>query len=320
MISKFIGACRTSLLDCSLFLYWYPFRRLLLLLPQPVIFRLTGLFTQLSAWCLPGLKKKLVASIGAWLPGTHSSREIERIAHASLRNYMGRLFDELYLGDLTAEHMGALVSVSGEEHLRESVRRGKGTIILLSHFGTHLLPLPTLGFLGYKVNQLVGQPTLKNHRRIHGMIFSVREKAFSRLPVTFIRADLHLKKAVQALKNNELLALAIDGRESGKWVDVTFLDKKARFSPGPFRLAVTTGASVVPTCLIRQADNTHRLELYPPMVFTSDSDTAQQAGMQQMVNVFDSFVRSHPCHAAMVIHITEERADAGVISQPLFVR
>lgn len=320
MTSKFLRACRTSLVDFCLFLYWCPLRKVLLLLPQPVLFRLTGLFTTLAAACLPGVRNKLVSSLMEWLPGRHSSGEIKAIAHASVRNYMGRLFEELYMGDLNPERMQSLVQVSGEEHLRESVRRGKGTIILLSHFGTHLLPLPALGFLGYKVNQLAGPPTLKHHRRIHEMIFSIREKAFSRLPVTFLRTDLHLKKAVQALRNNELLALAIDGREGDKWVELDFLDKKACFSPGPFRLAVTTGASIVPTCLVRQPDHTHRLELYPPMVFNSASDAALRLGMQQMVNIFDAFVRAHPCHAAMVFLITEERAKSGIVSQPLFVR
>lgn len=320
MIHRMFRCFLTGLLDLGLLAYWYPVRKFFQALPQEFIFKLTGLITGAAVMMLPGIRKRLESFISAWFPGVYSDKEIKEIAGRSIANYAGRRLEEMYIGSITKEQIDKMVAVVGRENLDASVRRGKGTIILLSHFGSLLIPLSVIGFMGYRINQLGGPPILKYHRPINERIFKLREKDFAGIPVTFLRTDLHLKTAVNALKNNELLAIAFDGREGNKWTEVNFLGRRAFFSPGPLRMAQATGASIVPTFIIRQKDHTHRLVFEKPVIIekTEMKEQAFSSGMQKLVDTFDDFVRTYPCHAIITMYITEQRAKKGVVAKPIF--
>lgn len=319
MIHRFLNNIKTGLIDLGLLFYWYPVRKCLQALPLGVVLSLTGFITSAVSRMVPGIRKRLETFIATTLPGDYTEREIKEIAVRSIANYAGRRLEEMYLGTVTKASTQKMVAVDGLEHLETSVSRGQGTIILLSHFGSFLMPLPVLGFMDYKLNQLAGPPALKHHRHINEMIFKLRKKDYAGLPVTFLRTDIHLKAVVKALKNNELLVIAFDGREGDKWTEVNFLNKKAYFSSGPLRMAQVTGANIVPTLIIRQKDHTHRIVFEKPIIIDKTADEqAFSLGMQSLTDVFDNFVRQYPCHAIIPMYISEQRAKRGVVEKPIF--
>lgn len=320
MIRRILRRLLTGLLDLGLLLYWYPVRKFFQALPQELVFKMTGFITDLAVLMLPGIRKRLECVLSAWFPGVYSDKEIKDIAIRSVANYAGRRLEEMYIGSITKEQIDKMVTVAGRENLEESIKRGKGTIILLSHFGSFLMPLPFIGFMGYRISQLGGPPILRHNRPIHERIFKLREKDYAGLPVTFLRTDLHLKSAFNALKNNELLAIAFDGREGNKWAKVNFLNKKAFFSPGPLRMALSTGASIVPTFIIRQKNHTHLLVFEKPIAIDKKAMEAEASGsgMQKLADIFDEYVRTYPCHAIISMYIAEQRAKKGVIAKPIF--
>ncbi len=320
MIHRIYRWLLTGFLDLCLLFYWYPLRKFFQALPYRCVFKLTGVITGVTAWMLPGIRKRLEAVISEWFPGVYSTKEVKEISRRSIANYAGRRLEEMYIGSITKEQIQKMVVVVGRENLEESVNRGKGTIILLSHFGSFLMPLPVIGFMGYRISQLAGPPILKHHRSIHEKIFKLREIDFSRLPVTFLRTDLHLKTAVKAIRNNELLAVAFDGREGDKWNEVKFLNRTAFFASGPLRIAQTTGASLVPTFIIRQKDHTHRLVFGKPLTIQKGGMKEQvfDSVMQKLADIFDDHVRSYPCHAIITMYIAEKRAKKDILTKPIF--
>lgn len=320
MMNRMLRHLLTSLLDLGLLFYWYPVRKFFQALPPPVVSKLTGLVTCFAAWMLPGIRKRLELAISTWFSGMYSDKEIKKIARRSIANYAGRRLEEMYIGSITKEVVQKMVVVVGRENLEASVKRGKGTIILLSHFGSFLMPLSAIGFMGYRISQLVGPPILKHHRPIHERIFKLKEKDCAGMPVTFLRTDLHLKTIVKTLKNNELLAIAFDGREGDKWTEVNFLGKKASFSPGPLRMAQATGACIIPTLIIRQKDHTHKLVFEKPVIIDKIDmkEQALSSCMQKITDIFEDYIRKYPCHAILTMYIIEERAKKGIIRNPIF--
>ena len=320
MIRSIFKRLRTSLLDLVLLLYWYPVRKLIQGLPHGLVFKLTGTITGLAVLISFGVRKQLEAVVPEWFPGARFDREVKEIVRRSIANYTGRLLEEMYLGSITKEQIEKMVTVTGRENLETSVKRGKGTIILLSHFGSFLLPLPAIGFMGYRVSQLAGPPILKGQRPIQERIFKIKRKDLSGLPVTFLRSDIHLKRAVNALKMNDLLAIAFDGREGDKWMEVNFLGRKAFFSPGPIRMAQATGASIVPTFIIRQKDLTHRLIFEKPVVIGEAlrNGPVSVSEMQKLADIFSDYFSSYPCHAIIYLLITEHKVAKRVFTRSIF--
>jgi KDO2-lipid IV(A) lauroyltransferase len=240
--------------------------------------------------------------LGLLLGARFNERQIKDISKRSFENYYKRQIETIFFGSLSKEMLEDMVSVKGLEHIDAALSNGKGVILLLSHFGSFLLPLPFLGYRGYKVNQITG-------KQIHGSIMAERiwewrRKDAEKLPVRFKQVDKFLRPVYQALKDNEIIAIAFDGRDSTHWEVVDFLERRARFSTGPFELARRTGAVIIPTFIIRKSDDTHKIVFEPPFKLSSDEDTgrALAADTENFTRIFSGYVSSYPCHFGMVLY------------------
>jgi KDO2-lipid IV(A) lauroyltransferase len=74
------------------------------------------------------------------------------------------------------------------------------------------------------------------------------------------------RSAVRHLRRGGLLGVLIDQRVRSGGVTVPFLGQPTRMVDGPARLALATGAPVVPGGVYRDAGNRHRVVLDPPIL------------------------------------------------------
>jgi len=228
-------------------------------------------------------------------------REIREITERSFANYYKRHVETVFFGCLDRRRIEEIVRVKGLEHVDEALSKGKGVILLLSHFGSFLLPLPFLGYRGYKVNQVTG-------RQIHGSllaerIWEWRRAEAEKLPVRFIQVGRFLRPLFEAFARNEMIAIAFDGRDGTTWADAEFFGGKVRFSTGPFDLARRTGAVIIPTFMVRRDDDTHLLVLEAPFRLAAggDQEAAAAADTRNFAELFAAYVGRYPCHFGMVL-------------------
>ncbi|MCI4625186.1 MAG: lysophospholipid acyltransferase family protein [Candidatus Magnetoovum sp. WYHC-5] len=315
---------RYLLIDGLLWLYWTVVRKVVQRLPVNVFYSLLGIIDYVSAHFFLFKRKDIERLLSQVFLYKYSKEEIALIAKRSISQSMKRYVEELYMGVLTKETMSHIVEYENLHNLEKSIKHGKGTIVLLSHFGSYLMILPALGFSGYKINQLAGPPFIKKQRWIYRKIFYLRQQDYSGLPVRFLRSDLHLKETLKALKDNELVAIAFDGRESAQWVEVSFFDKRAYFAPGPVKLAQKTGAAILPTFIIRKGDNTHTIVFEEPIYLNksaaSDNNGYLEEHMQRLAGIFEYYIGKYPCHFAAIMQTIEARYDKAIVDRPLFKR
>ena len=300
--------------DFLLWLFWVPFRRLMQLLPLQLSYATAYGAALTASWLLRGTKQEIAAEMARILPKQYSEKELKKIAGQSIRLDILRRIEELFMGQFTPEALRQTISIEGEEFLKQAIKEQRGTVILLSHFGSFLMILPALALRGYSVNQLAGPPALKYHRKINQRIFALRKKDYSRLPIKFLRADLHIKTMLKALGNNELVAMAFDGRISNTWVPVRFFNKKAEVAPGPVKIAKKTGASILPTFIVRERYNHHRLIFKEPVTLdrTVPGKEFLQENTQNLAEIFEKMITEYPAHFAMIFHINKKRSEQGV--------
>lgn len=228
--------------------------------------------------------------------------KIKYVLRNSFKHHYKRQAETIFFGALNKDRINNLVYASGIEHIDSALSKGKGAILLLSHFGSFLLPLPFLGFRGYKVNQITGRQ--RHSSLIAERIWAWRKKEADRLPVKFIQVDRFLRPCYEALQRNELVAIAFDGLDGSKWSEVDFLGTKVRVSTGPFELARRTGATIIPVFVIRNKDNTHRL-VFEPALKLSDNHKAQDAASfdaRNFAEIFSAYIKRYPCHFGMVLY------------------
>lgn len=236
-------------------------------------------------------------------------RPYDDLIKRTFRRHYCRHTETLFLGAMTRKNLDKLVYATGTDNIDSALSKGKGVILLLSHYGSFLLPLPFLGFRGYKVCQITGR---QNHQDvineriwsplINQEIWRWRKKEADKLPVRFIEVGTFLRPAYKALNQNSIIAIAFDGRESSKWEKVPFLGGKEFFSPGPFELARRTGATIVPTFVEREESGMHKIVFEKAFSMSTELDTqkANTEDTSSFAVIFGEYVKKRPCH--FIVH------------------
>lgn len=309
-------------IDFTLWLFWFPIRKIIQFLPLNVTYFLASVSASCFYILAGSIRRRTYEELKMCLGNYYTEKDIRRINRRSFEMDIKRRFEELILGKFTKDTVEKMLSIEGLEHLEHALSKGKGVIILLSHFGSFLMVLPAIGFKGYKINQIGGPPMLKHHRSIHKRIFRLREREYSVLPVTFLRSDKAIKSVVNALKRNELVAIAFDGREGNSWIQVRFFDRTAYFAPGPVKLATITGATILPTFIVRQKNNTHKLVIEEPFELEHYEGKEQTIAIniQRLAKIFEGYILRYPCHFGIILSILRDRANKGIVSKPLLVQ
>ena len=248
-------------------------------------------------------KESLAKEIVGILKDEKNKEKIIEATKKCFENHYARVVETFFFGRLSREILGEMIEVRGIENINKALSYGNGVILLLAHFGSFLLPLPYLGYEGYKVNQLTGKQRHKS--LINERLWAWRKHDADSLPVKYIQAEKFLRPMLSALKNNEILSIAFDGRDGSNWIPVNFLGRKAIFSSGPFRLARKTGASIIPTFVVRNSDDTHLLIFEKPFDLpqTDFPDLKKAAAYDtgRYAEFFSHYVKRYPCHFGMTL-------------------
>lgn len=237
-------------------------------------------------------KKEIALLFGKRYEGV----QLDNLTRKSIEHFYSRNLETFFFGALDREGIKQILEVDGLENLEEALSRRKGVILLISHFGSFMLPLPFLGFQGFKVNQVTGKQL--HSSVIEERIWAWRKREADKLPVKFIQVDKFLRPIYIALKNNEIVAIAFDGRDGLKLVPTAFFERTALFSSGPFELARRTGSAILPAFVIRSKDFTHRLVLEPLFGLSDepDKERALQEDTRKFAKLFAGYIERYPCH------------------------
>ncbi len=219
-------------------------------------------------------------------------RERDRIARRSLVNYCKYLADFIRFPSIPAARL--IEEVEGQSRfdaLSRVLERGKGAVIVCMHFGNWDLGAGAAAARGYPLT--VVAETFADPR-LDAMVMGARTKLGMRI-VKMERAGPSL---LRSLKENGLLALLIDRPTPGDGVKVTFFGDEVEVPAGPARLALRTGAAVVPTAFARI--DPHRPEVTTLCDFgirterTGDDEADILRLTQDIMESHERFIRQYP--------------------------
>ncbi|MBD3349424.1 MAG: hypothetical protein GF400_09560 [Candidatus Eisenbacteria bacterium] len=218
-----------------------------------------------------------------------SDADLERIARESYRNFGRMTFEYGRFPRLTDELIERTVSLTGEEHLDRALEGGTGAVLVAGHFGNWELAA-ALARLGYPVTFLVGE---QHNRLVDGLMNRLREG----LGVETVPLTGSLLGVFRALRKNRIVAMLSDQDAGRSGVFVEFLGKQASTPYGPARLALKTGAPLLPGMAVRHGKDRHELVICPPV-----EPPPEAAGEEEAVrhytrgytSVFEDFILRYP--------------------------
>lgn len=226
----------------------------------PALGRRVGAFVGWLGWCLVRRDRRLaLANLAAAYPDL-SEREVRQRARRVFQELGRNIFEVAAWPGYSAAARKRWLALEGGEHLRRALAEGRGAVLLAAHQGAwELIPvaLAGAGFEVLAVARPMREPRLQKWLDAHRARLGIRT-----LPRGAVAG---LRGARRVLERGALLGILFDHRVRRGGQMVEFFGRPARFVAGPVRLALRTGAPIVPVHVVRGTDGVHRVRVRPPV-------------------------------------------------------
>jgi len=264
---------------------------------------------------------RLVALLGTFLGRAYYliDRARHRFANANISVVFGRKLDNkkrgilgrescehlaMYIFDLlklnkiiTPENYHKYIEIAGSSNLMKSIKRGKGTVVVIGHFGNLYLFI----YLCYlNIPPMAAVLRELDNPYLERLISSI-VKAYN---VITVRADGALKKMHRLLLQNAITVTAADQKAGGNprvgrhGIVVDFFGIPSQTHITAPLLARRTGASIVPLFVIRKGPGRYRIEINEPLKLVHTSNEAHDLtkNTRKINQIFEDYIMKYPQH------------------------
>ncbi len=219
----------------------------------------------------------------------------ERLAilRATYQNWGRMLAEWMHFPSLGPDNIQRFVTYRGLENWRrgEELSRGRGGLIVTGHFGNWELLILAHSIYGHRV-ALVYRP-LRNPL-MDAAVYAARTRFGNRV----VPRKGAGREVLRLLKQNWVVGMPFDlDVRHGVFVD--FFSLKASTSDGLARLALATGAPVVPAFAVRDGVSTHHfIECMEPIeaIRSADREESVRLNTQRYAKALENMVRRYPDH------------------------
>jgi KDO2-lipid IV(A) lauroyltransferase len=222
-----------------------------------------------------------------------SDAERRDILRRSCRN-LGRVGAEFcHLRSLTPENVRTYVHVDDPQRWQEGLAEAahRGGLILTGHFGNFELLAYAHGLLGHPI-------TLVHRSMRNPLVDRAITSLRARAGTVSLAKKSAAKAALRALRAQRMVAIPADQNQTRRYgVFVYFFGLPASTTPGPSRLAMLSGAPVVPVFLLRDGESDqHHLVILPEieMVRTGDREADVVTNTQRCTAALEDTLRRYP--------------------------
>lgn len=171
-------------------------------------------------------------------------RYIDRLARRAFRNFGRYVVDFIHFPAVSRDEIRGRVAFDQWEDLNEVARSGRGVVIVTLHFGNWDLGAAALAAYDYPINAIVD--TFR-YPAMDRLVRGSREK----LGMKVIPMNRVGPRVFRALRRAEMLAMLVDVPAPEFTITVPFFGAPAEVSSAPARIALRTGAWVVPAVVVR---------------------------------------------------------------------
>lgn len=220
-----------------------------------------------------------------------SDAEIEKIAKLSFGAIIRGYMRTAAISHIRSKKkFFKLVEVEGLENLQRAHAKNRGVICLVPHLSSWELAAVTPAMLGFKtyavsetIKSFLVQKMMVQFRARKGMINIKRRGSYAKL--------------LEVLREGNCLVIMIDQDTKVRGTFVDFFGKQAYTPLGAARLALETGALVVPMAMTENPETgNYRFKIYPelPVIKTENLESDLQTNTQLQTSFIEKIVRDFP--------------------------
>ncbi|MEN8182128.1 MAG: lysophospholipid acyltransferase family protein [Myxococcota bacterium] len=245
-----------------------------------------------QAWVDLGLPRTRVGLENLRTAFPDWSEERRRAVLRSSFANLGRSVVEIaHLANLSEENLGEVISLEGLEHLENARRGSRGVIALTAHFGNWELFAAAMGAAGF--------PLTIVYRGREPVLEAVMRGWRERGETLMVARGSAARTTLKALRAGRVVAMTLDqDTPSSQGVFVPFLGRLACTRDAPARIAMRTGAPVVPSFIFRRGEDArHVVRFAPALELVAKGSNPEEAvleNVRRMVRAVEDVVRECP--------------------------
>ncbi len=258
-------------------------------LPPSFAISLGQVLGRLAMWLQPKRKRLAAANLRAAFDGALQPQAVDRIVKQGFEQLGAGVPELLRLPVIDEAYVDRYVTLEGRRYFDEANASGRPVIILTGHFGNWELTSIVSAIKGYPVVALAREQ--KKFPRLYRMLLSYREAKGNRI----VHKGNALKLLIMALKQGKRIGIVGD-QASRQGVYADFFGRPALFAVGPFDLAHTYCALIVPIFIHRTRGPFHRLVIEKPidLSLASSKKEAIQDGAEQFAAYLKQHIQEDP--------------------------
>ena len=276
--------------------------RLFLILVRLMPFRINGLFGKLMGrayYRLDRQRRRIIqANLCVAFGRELDNRRREILGRESCEYLVMHILDLLKFNTMVdAKNYTQFIEIKGLSNLMKSTEKGKGTIVVMGHFGNFFL----VRYACYlDIPQRAAIIRKLDNPFFEGFVGSI----FETHNVIMVRPEGALQKMFRLLKRNTVTATLADQKAGGNprvgrhGIIVDFFGIPSQTHITAPLLARRTGASIVPVFVIRKGPGKYRIEANEPLlqVRTEDETSDLEKNTRKLNEIFEEYIRKYPRH------------------------
>ncbi len=263
---------------------------ILCLLPLILVSALGRLFGALVFALAGGERRKTLNSIRTAFPKNFDEKQADKLARSVWVRLGQNLFETVQWLDWPQEKIASrVVRARGKEYAEKALGKGKGVFIVTAHLGNWEL------LAGYLASSFPVSAVAQNlyDKRFDRIVTRFRE---NNLKVTMIKRGMALRGILNALKQNRLVLALCDQDSGSEGVFVPFFGKPAWTQSGVARIALKTGAALVPAFMVRGTDGNFEMQMDREIEVSRTGDLEKDVleTVRRYTEVIESHVKAYP--------------------------
>lgn len=233
------------------------------------------------------------ANLAIILGRPEDAPEVRAAASAMVASHFAAWVDFLRFATRPREDAARLVEgVTGYSHIVEARLSGRGVLLLTAHLGNWEIGGLMLAQMKQPIHVVLVPDIFPGVER-------QRRRLHEACGVTEIRVDSTIVPTLavlRALSSNGIVAMQGDRDFDNTGVAVPFFGREAYFPRGPLRVAMASGATVLPAFIVRMPDGRYRAIVEEPMPVETagDRDAALAVNLRRYVAILERWVRAYP--------------------------
>jgi len=209
----------------------------------------------------------------------------------SIFENIGRTFvEQARLPNIDGKLLRKIITYAGADYLTETLKKGRGGIIVTAHFGNWEMQAAYSTECGYPLDVIA---KVQHNPLFDRLINDIREKM--NVKVIPVRSSA-LRDVVKSLKQNRLVAFVADQHDPSQNLIMNFLGRPASVARGPAVFAINQKCPILPFLMRRVSYDKHILMSHPPIYpIESGNDEQDVIDMtRKYLDFFEKTIKEYP--------------------------